>query len=386
MKRATIFTIAALTLLAVLGGLVRQRPHAMDQPNPGDVVFRNLTDCGLMFTANAGQFHDAVLFRADAGGATVWFTQNSLFFHFTRLLDTTTDEDPLVAYGYRLSDKPDSLAGHIVRLAILDVQSEVEIVGQAALGSYSSYFLGNDSDNWRLRVPNYREVSYLQVYPGIDLKFKGACAHLEYDFVVSPFADPSQIRLQYHGIDSLSINDSGDLVVSTAFGRMIETRPVTYQLDSETQISVAGDYLLYGDNTFGFDLGPGYDSSLPLVIDPVLSFSGFVGGGGNDYGRGVAIDSAGCTYITGYTNSLDFPLADALDSTYNDTTVSCHDVFVLKLSATGDSLIYSTYIGGAEGDDRGVGISVYDDGSAYLTGVTASGDFPVVEAVQSSNS
>ncbi len=386
MKRATIFTIAGLTLLAVLGGLIRQRPHAMDRPKPDDVVFRNLTDCGLMFTANAGQFHDAVLFRADAGGATVWFTQNSLFFHFTRLLDTTTNEDPLVAYGYRIPDKPDSLAGHIVRLSMLGAQSGAAVSGQVALGSYSNYFFGDNPDNWRLQVPNYREVSYRQIYPGIDLKFKGIFARLEYDFVVSPFADPSQIRLQYHGIDSLSINASGDLVVSTAFGRMIETRPVTYQLDSETQISVTADYLLYGDNTFGFDLGPDYDSSLPLVIDPVLSFSGFVGGGGNDYGRGVAIDSAGCTYITGYTNSLDFPLADALDSTYNDTIVSCHDVFVLKLSATGDSLIYSTYLGGAEGDDRGVGISVYDDGSAYLTGVTTSGDFPVIEAVQSSNS
>ncbi|MCK4460962.1 MAG: hypothetical protein KAW46_04125, partial [candidate division Zixibacteria bacterium] len=230
MKRATIFTIAGLTLLAVLGGLVRQRPHAMDQPNPGDVVFRNLTDCGLMFTANAGQFHDAVLFRADAGGAAIWFTQNSVFYHFTRLIDTTTNEDPLVAFGYRISDKPDSLAGLIVRLSMLGAQSGGAVSGQVTLGSYSNYFLGNNPDNWRLRVPNYRELSYHQIYPGIDLKFKGTYSHLEYDFVVSPSADPSQIRLQYHGIDSLSTNAAGDLVISTAFGRMIETRPVTYQL------------------------------------------------------------------------------------------------------------------------------------------------------------
>jgi len=384
-RRAIYFAAAGLAILAVFGGVALEHPSAMDQPNPGDVDIHNLSDCGLQFTANHGQYHDQVLYRADAGGAVIWLTQNDVFYHFTRLVPTADTAELPLESGRQSSERSDRLASLVVRMSLLGAQSGGNVGGQVALGSFTNYFFGDDPQGWRTNVPNYREVVYQQVYPGIDLKFKGSFAHLEYDFIVSPLADPSQIKVQYHGVDSLSIDGSGDLIVSTAFGQLRETRPFTYQLDGEDQASLEVDYVLLSDNSFGFDLGPGYDSTLPLVIDPVLSYSGFVGGGANDYGRGTAIDTFGCAYLVGYTNSLDFPLAAAIDSTYNDTTPSAHDVFVLKLATTGDSLIYSTYLGGAEADDRGFGIDVNGQGEAYITGVTKSGDFPTANAAQAAN-
>jgi len=354
----------------------------MDQAKSGAVTLHNLAERGLEFTANSGQYRDFVRYRADAGGAVIWLTQNDVFYQFTRLIDRPAEQDPQVAYGYHVPSRPDRVAGLLVRLSLVGAQSNVTVDGDLATGSHSNFFIGNNPETWRTNVPQYREVIYRQVYPGIDLKFKGTHTHLEYDFIVSPQADPALIRLQYHGIDSLSVNPSGDLVVSTAFGRMIESRPVSYQIEGDQMISVAADFRLLGDNSIGFEMGPGYDASLPLVIDPVLSFSTFIGGGANDYGRGVAIDADSCAYVTGYTASLDFPLADPYDASYNDTTASAHDVFVLKLSPKGDSLIYSTYLGGAEGDDRGLSIAVDDDGSACVAGVTSSDDFPTASAAQ----
>ena len=382
-NRAKYFAAVGLVLMAVFGAVALEHPYALDQSNPGDVDFQNLSACGLMFTANNGQYHDLVLYRADADGAVIWLTQDAVFYHFSRLIPTDITPDSPVEFGYNSLDQPDSLASLVVRMSLLDVQSSSTVDGQVALGSFTNYLLGNDPTAWYPNVPNYREVTYQQVYPGIDLKFKGAFSHIEYDFIVSPLTDPSQIRLQYHGIDSLQISDSGDLIIHTAFGQLLKTRPITYQLDGEDQLSLEADYVLLGNNTFGFALGADYDSTIPLIIDPVLSYSGFVGGGTNDYGRGVAVDTFGCAYLVGYTNSLDFPVVAALDSIYNDTTPSAHDVFVLKLAATGDSLIYSTYLGGAEADDRGFGIAVNSQGEAYIAGVTKSGDFPTANAAQS---
>lgn len=384
MRRSIYFAAAGLALMAVFGGVILERSSAMDQPIPGDATLHNLTDCGIQFTANHGQYHDLVLYRADANGAVIWLTQNDIYYHFTRLIPSQDATDPPVELGHLSSQRSDSLASLVVKMSLLGAQSSNPVEGQGALGSTNNYFLGANRQTWRTNVPNYQEVVYQQVYAGIDLKFKSVYAHLEYDFIVAPLADPGQIRLQYHGIDSLEIDGSGDLIAHTAFGQLRKTRPYTYQLDGEQQFTLDVNYILFGNNTFGFDLGPEYDSTLPLIIDPVLSYSGFIGGGANDYGRGVAIDTLGCAYVTGYTNSLDFPVAAALDETYNDTTPSAHDVFVLKFAATGDSLIYSTYIGGAEADDRGLGIAVNGQGEVYVTGVTKSSDFPIANAAQAS--
>ena len=177
---------------------------------------------------------------------------------------------------------------------------------------------------------------------------------MEYDFIISPGADPSQIAVQYEGTKSLSIDAVGRLVVETEWGKVVEQRPVIYQVESDIRIPVEGIYRLQGDNSFGFELSSDYDPALPLVIDPILTYSTYLGGSSEyDQSNSIAVDASGAAYVTGYTYSTDFPTLNP----YQGTIQNNSDVFVTKLSSIGSSLIYSTYLGG-DGYEHGEGIAV----------------------------
>jgi hypothetical protein len=338
-----------------------------------------------VFTANQGQFTEAVLFRGDVGGATVWFTSNAVYYQFIREKLSSVQEDDLTGFGYRLPKRPDSVEYQIVRASFVGARADPNVFGREAAGYTSNYFIGSNPENWYARVPNYREVIYEGVYPGIDLRYHTTQGRLEYDFLIPPGANPNQILIKYHGITSLTVDDAGDLAIKTGFGTILEQKPVIYQLDGSQRLPIQGEYHLLDKSTFGFTFGQGYDSSLPLIIDPFLDYSTFLGGSGNDYARGVAIDSAGHTYVTGYLTSSNFPIKNAYDSTYNGGSPSGHDVFVTKISAGGDSILFSTYLGGSTGDDRGYSIAVDSNGDACIGGVTGSTDFPTVDPVQETN-
>lgn len=191
-----------------------------------------------------------------------------------------------------------------------------------------NYFLGNDQSKWRTDVPNYTSVTYQEVYPGIDLKYYGDGRQMEYDFIVPPGADYSQIKVQYEGAKSLTVNASGDLVIETAWGYVTEKVPIIYQLDGANRVAITGTYRVADNRSFGFSLGPEYDRSLPVVIDPVLSYSTYLGGASEDVGHGIAVDLVGSAYVTGITQSSDFPTASPFDGSYSDLG----DAFVTKVS------------------------------------------------------
>ncbi len=339
----------------------------------------------LTFTANKGQFADEVLFRADAGGATIWFTNNVVYYQLTRSLSSSLFEDELTRFGYRLPKFSDSVEYLVVKASLVGASANSEISALERVSCTYNYFIGNNPDKWYTHVPNYREIVYRDIYPGIDLKYRGNSRQLEYDFIVLPGADPNLIQIRYLGISSLSVNKVGELVIETDFGPIVEKKPVVFQLTGGTRISVQGEYRLTSPNSFGFKFRGGYDPSLPLIIDPVLEYSTYLGGGNNDYGRSVALDTGGNVYVAGYLVSSDFPIKNAYDSTYNGGSPVGYDVFVTKVSAGGDSILFSTYLGGSTGDDRGYGIAVDSNGNAYVSGVTSSTDFPMVDAFQPVN-
>ncbi|HKS96611.1 MAG TPA: SBBP repeat-containing protein, partial [Terriglobia bacterium] len=220
---------------------------------------------------------------------------------------------------------------------------------------------------------------------------------LEYDFVVASRADPSRIALKIQsartGRDApLRVDARGDLVIGTQAGEVRFHKPVVYQLAAgkscshgskvENRESVEGRYVLRGKQQVGFQVGA-YDPTRPLVIDPVLSYSTYLGGtSGADYGQAIAVDPAGNAYVTGYTCSTDFPTLDPVQSL--NASGGCEDAFVAKLDAGGDALVYSTFLGGT-GNDVGLGIAVDPAGRAYVAGYTCSADFPVVNAVQATS-
>ncbi len=345
----------------------------------------NLVSSTPVFTTNHGQFADPILFRAAVHGASIWFTRNAVYYQFIRELPNSLQEDELTRFGYRLPQNPSSIEYQIIKSSLVGATAYPDIYGRKMAGHSSNYFIGDDPERWHKGVPSYREIVYEGIYPGINLRYYTSQQRMEYDFLVSPGADPDLIQIQYHGIKSLAINKAGDLTIETAFGTVVEQKPVIYQFDGSRFTAVQGEYRLLDATTFGFSFGKGYDPSLPLTIDPVLDYSTLLGGSGNDYARGLAIDSTGNVYVTGYLTSTDFPLKNAYDSSFNGGSPSGYDVFVTKISTHGDSILFSTYLGGSIGDDRGYGIGVDPDGNAYITGVTGSTDFPTVEPIQSTN-
>ncbi|HQK25646.1 MAG TPA: SBBP repeat-containing protein, partial [Synergistaceae bacterium] len=255
--------------------------------------------------------------------------------------------------------------------------AKVRPEGETKADTVISYFKGKTSEH--RTVPTYRRIVYRNLWPGIDLQYAGDRKHLKYQFVVHPGADPAHIRLAYRGADRLAPGSDGGLEIVTAAGTLRDDTPVSWQEVDGARVPVTVTYALEeGENqqNYGFAVAP-YDRSKPLVIDPVvLVYCGYIGGAREDRGEGIAVDGAGCAYVTGTTDSIQdsFPVKVGPDVVFNGTT----DVFVAKVAADGQSLAYCGYIGGA-GDDWGYDIAVDGAGCAYVTGMTKSAQdtFPV---------
>ncbi len=281
----------------------------------------------------------------------------------------------------------DQLAMHLE-----GANENLQPIGVNELPGKTNYFIGKDPKNWRANIPTYSDVKYAGVYPGVDLVYHGNQKELEYDFFVAPGANPQAIHLILPG-HALKIDSQGDLIIKTEAGEVRFRKPTIYELPASGSSNsnskrpvkrpVNGGYVLLAENEVGFKLGA-YDRAKTLVIDPVLVYSTLVGGSQHDEARGIAVDSTGAAYITGWTASSDFPIsAGAYNGTFTGGGSSNSDIFVTKLNPGGASIAYSTYIGGSE-DDLANAIAIDTNGNAYVTGETYSPNFPTVSAYQGS--
>jgi len=259
-----------------------------------------------------------------------------------------------------------------------------EVRGLDGLPGRSNYFIGKDPKKWRTNIPNYARVFYKDMYPGVDVVYYGNQGELEYDFVLAPGANPDLITLSFEGARRLRIDSHGDLALETESGDIRLRKPRPYQEVNGRKRFLSGHYTFKRPGQVGLQVDA-HDPNERLVIDPVLSYSTFLGGDGFDYGYGIAVDSAGSAYVTGYSNSAAFPLASPVQANPGGGSCldvyPCYDVFVAKLNPTGTALVYSTYLGGS-GEDYGLNIAVGPSGSAYMTGYTNSPDFPTVNPAQ----
>ncbi len=306
-----------------------------------------------------------------------------------------------------------------LRMKLVGANANAKVAGLEGLPGKANYFIGNDPKKWRTNVATYAKVKYENVYPGVDLVYYGNEGRLEYDFVVAPGADLNAIRLSVAaagpqdghatlavGAQVPRVTNNGDLVVEADSGEVRFRKPVVYQPAASDQSSVVrsrlqggtdvvpsqlpihnsklldGHYVLTADNHVRFEV-PGYDKSRPLVIDPVLTYSTYLGGSGNlDEGVGIAVDSSGNAYVTGVTNSTNFPTLNPIQATCGSCAGGGTNAFVTKINSAGTALVYSTYLGGSGNLDEGDGIAVDSSGNAYVTGVTNSTNFPTVNAFQ----
>jgi len=316
-----------LAFLVVAAGMVAPRSAAAGRT----VIGRDR----VVFESNQGQTDARVKFLARSGAYTLFLT---------------SAEAVLALQGAERA---------VVRMKLLGAQESAPIVGIDELSSTANYFTVAGSTNGITGIPTFAGVKYVGIYPGIDLVYYGREGRIEYDFVLTPGADPDTIAFAFDGADALDVDTNGDLIVRTRAGDVRQLRPVIYQDVAGERREVAGRYLLDENRHVRLRVGA-YDPSRVLVIDPVLVYGNRFGGNGDDVGYRIAVDSAGNAYVTGSTMSADFP------STVGRALRGNKDAFVTKVSPSG-ALIYSTYVGGPC-DDEGRGIAVDAAGNAYITG------------------
>ena len=275
-------------------------------------------------------------------------------------------------HGFAVHLTPSGAAIQTVRLRFPNANAHPALEGAGQLPSRTNYLLGGVASRWRVGAPQYSAVRYREIYPGIDLVFHGASGTLEYDFVVNSGADPSRIRLAFDGARGVSIDAAGDLVLRTATGELRSHRPLVYQEGPRREI--AGNYVVHGHEA-RFRLAA-FDRTRPLVIDPILTYATYFGGGESDEANAIAVDRDGNAYVAGVTRSTGLP---ATAGAVQGASRGGFDAFVLKLSASG-ALVWLTYLGGA-GTDSATAIAVDAAGNPYVAGFTSSANFPVTAGV-----
>ncbi len=315
----------------------------------------------LSFEANQGQTDSRVKFISRGPGYTLFLNSTEAVLSFpSRDRKGAGASSSLPGSSPPSSSPPEGR--NVLRMQLVGANPHPEVKGLEELPGKSNYFLGNDPDKWRTDVPTYAKVQYKNVYPGVDLVYYGNQRQLEYDLIVAPGTDPDVIQLAFEGNENLEIDAQGDLVLHTAGEEVRLHKPLVYQHVDGVQREVAGAYVVNRQRQVSFQVAA-YDASQPLIIDPVLSYSTYLGGTNSDSCRGIAADSAGNTYVSGRTFSPDFP------TTLGAPFIGC---FVTKFNATGSALVYSTFESGFCGD-----IAVDSAGNAYsplVTKLNAAGD------------
>jgi hypothetical protein len=350
----------------------------------------------LIFIKNQGQIDNQVGYYLQGQGTFIYFATDGLTFDMNfPSMDTNRSDKSSEDYSINskyLKIPSAKLNRWTLKLDFLSSNRGVLLQGEDQAETVISYFKGSP-DNWHTGVPTFHRLVYRDLWPGIDLVYSGTSNRLKYEFIVQPGADPSQIRLSYHGVIDLKVNSFEQMEVSTPYGSIQDEAPIAYQVSGEITKPVAISYKIKGygqqrlantkasaeEKVFAYSFQiSGYDPSLPLIIDPaVLIYCGYIGGSGDDRGYDIAIDASGAVYITGFTisNQATFPVSTGPDLTYNGDAT---DAYVAKVSADGKELIYAGYIGGS-GVDEGYGIAVDSSGAAYISGRTTSdqASFPV---------
>ncbi len=309
----------------------------------------------LVFEPNAGHLPEAVKFQARGDGYSLFLTDAAATWVWP-------DGAPMQSRS--------------LTMRVVGGDQRAQVDGTEPGAARVQHFIGGDPNQWRTNIPTFGRVRYQAIYPGISLEYYGRDGSLEYDFLVNPGADPTRIALEFDGVDRVSLLSAGDVEIQAGGHRMVQRRPIAYQVVDGRRRPVEAAFVRRGPAQLAFSIGA-YDRARPLVIDPVLSYSTFVGGTGGAYGDqayGVTADPSGNVFVVGHTNSIVFPEGGT------QTTNGSGEAFVMKFSPSG-SLVYTALIGGSA-IDSGEGIAVDAAGHVAITGWTDSTNFPTLNAIR----
>ncbi len=350
-------------------------PLAATQSSASTTASPAFSSLPLYFEANHGQAGSQVQFLARGRGHNVFLSPTEAVVVLNRTL-------PAAELRRRAARETGTrgVETQSVVFRLIGADSTARLTGLDGLPGKVNYFLGNDSQAWRAEVATFQKVQVQQAYPGVDVVYYPSGQQLEYDFLVAPGADPGVIRLEILGADRVFLDAEGQLIVEAGGERIHQHRPVAYQPDGDRRRTVEVTYRLSGRETFSFSLGD-FDPALPLIIDPVLSYSTYLGGAKEETAWDIALDADGNVFIAGETLSPQLPATPgAFQPNYGGGTTVGGDAFVAKLDASGTNLVYLTYLGG-HGNDAALSLAVDGGGNAYLTGFTDSTNFPLASAI-----
>ncbi len=332
----------------------------------------------IKFIENKGQLDSSILFYADFKGGTIYIKKDEMVFFFVDYGDQIHQHFAPKGKNKNAIQRPnEGFKGHIFRVQFLGANAEVSVEARYRGTERHNYFIGSDKSKWASNVYSYGEVQLNGIYNGIDLKLYSTSKGFKYDFIVSPGADPTQIQLQYKGLDDFrKVNET--LYLKTSLSELEEQKPVSYDSDGKM---VATQYNLKG-NVVSFDFPQGYDHTKVLTIDPLLIFSTYSGSAADNWGNTATFDEFGNLYSGGMTNHVrgnqfmgEFP---ATEGAFQTEYGGIWDVAILKYDSTGSNLEYATYLGG-ENSEVPQSIVVNNKGELVILGITSSIDFPVLD-------
>ena len=374
MKTTVRGILCAAALFSTLSVCAAQQPGLAAAQSPTTSTPKgaaaNYANLPMTFESNVGQTDPQVKFLSRGSGYVIFLTPGGMVLSARSQFVANSGAET----NSQAASKQASAT--VIQLNLVGANPNPTAVGETPQAGKVNYFIGRDRSKWQTNVSTYGKVHYKDVYPGIDLVYYGNPSQMEYDFEIAAGANPSQIQFDVKGADKVSVDSIGDLVLQTKQGALHVKSPVLYQTFNGMKIPVTGGFSIKSSTRVGFSL-QAYDHTKPLVIDPVLLYSTYLGGLANDQAMSIAADSNGSAYVTGWTQSANFPLAS------EGPVPSGTNAFIAKLDVSGSTLLYADFIGGSS-EDYGQALTLDSSNNAYVTGYTCSSDFPIVNGFQTS--
>ncbi|MDX2247459.1 MAG: T9SS type A sorting domain-containing protein [Bacteroidia bacterium] len=331
----------------------------------------------IYFEENRGQFEEGIAYQSFVNGIQVRFLDAGISYAMIHEVDVPTPEKYKKYENYRWAGEREPNHEALVwNTRFVGISDQTRLSGQEQMPGEINYIKGDVSGKWVKNAHRFRELWYYSLYEGIDLRYYGTDEQqIKYDFILKPYADIDQIRMQTEGVVGIELNAAGECIIHTLWGTVTDAAPYAWQLVNGEKNEVQVRYSLGDENTFGFSISGYYDPSLPLVIDPLtLNWSTFLHAStSDDYVIAVNRDSLDYVYMTGYTKSLAFPITPGV---YQNIYGGGIDCFVTKMDPNGVGLIFSTYVGGSDWE-LPYAIGVTQSNEPIISGFMNSNNYPV---------
>lgn len=345
----------------------------------GAIIAPDYGKIPLYFVPNEGQVDEKALFLAKTSRYTLWVTKEGFIFDIVGKLKKKNNGNKFIDIKDRIKPKNIKSDRDISKLLFLNACKNPLVVPVDTTKHKVSFFIGNNESLWNTDIPTSKAVLYKDLYNNIDLKIYGVEKQIEYDFIVRPGGDVSDIKFEYKDVNQTRIDGDDNLIIETSFGELRHMKPLSYQLIEGNRVEVEARFKKVEKDTYGFEVEK-YNLKYELVIDPLIYvYSTYLGGSDMDGANGIAVDKTGAVFVTGKTSSPDFPIRRAAYGSLSGR----YCVFITKINPSGTALVYSTYLGGS-GKDGAFDISVYKNGTVFVTGQTSSPDFPTKNPVYGS--